>query len=289
MLLLIGFAFLAGIITILSPCILPLLPIVLSGSAGGGKRRPLGIVSGFIVSFTVFTLSLSALIRLLGISPNILRTAAVIMLFVFGLVITVPFFRDRFELLASRLTNAFNSSRGRSRGSRKKGYADNPSDDGSRSAEVVDGKKQKRGFGGGLWIGISLGIVWTPCVGPIMASVITIASIGAVSAGSVFITLAYSLGTALPMLAIMYGGRRLLLRFSRSRKKTIRLQQVFGVLIIITAIGIYFDIDRKIQSAFLDSFPGYADFITRIEDNSAVDEALEEVEEKRGSGGSAAD
>ena len=68
MLLLILFAFLAGIVTILSPCILPILPVVLSGSVGGGKRRPFGIVAGFVASFTFFTLFLSLIVKATGIA-----------------------------------------------------------------------------------------------------------------------------------------------------------------------------------------------------------------------------
>ncbi len=61
---LIGFAFLAGMVTILSPCILPVLPIVLSGGVGAGRARPLGVLAGFVASFTAFTLALSAIVRL---------------------------------------------------------------------------------------------------------------------------------------------------------------------------------------------------------------------------------
>ena len=85
MIVLIAFAFLAGIVTILSPCILPVLPIILSGAAGGGKKKPLGIVTGFIASFTFFTLFLTSLVQAFGISADFLRSFSVVVLFVFGL------------------------------------------------------------------------------------------------------------------------------------------------------------------------------------------------------------
>ncbi len=84
MLFLVFFAFLAGFVTILSPCILPVLPIVLSGSLTGGHKRPLGIVLGFIISFSLFTLFLAEIVRLTGISADFLRLISVIIVLVFG-------------------------------------------------------------------------------------------------------------------------------------------------------------------------------------------------------------
>ncbi|MBI5422389.1 cytochrome c biogenesis protein DipZ, partial [Candidatus Peregrinibacteria bacterium] len=90
MILLVSFAFLAGVVTILSPCILPLLPIILSSSATGSKRTPFGVVVGFILSFTFFTLFLTTLVRLTGLSPDFLRGVAVAVILGFGLVLVVP-------------------------------------------------------------------------------------------------------------------------------------------------------------------------------------------------------
>lgn len=80
MFLLILFAFLAGIVTILSPCILPILPVVLTSSLAGGRRRPFGVVVGFILSFTFFTLALATIVKLTGIPSDSLRIVAVIAL-----------------------------------------------------------------------------------------------------------------------------------------------------------------------------------------------------------------
>src|SRR5271157_4294442 len=98
MLVLLAFAFVSGVITILSPCILPVLPIVLSGSIGGGKARPFGVLAGFVISFTVFTLTLAAIVRALGIPADALRVVAVVLIAVFGIVMLVPKLRDGFEL-----------------------------------------------------------------------------------------------------------------------------------------------------------------------------------------------
>ena len=84
MIVLLAFAFLSGVITILSPCILPVLPIVLSGGVGGGKARPFGVLAGFVVSFTAFTLALSAIVQALGIPVDALRIVAVVLIVLFG-------------------------------------------------------------------------------------------------------------------------------------------------------------------------------------------------------------
>ncbi len=172
MIVLLAFAFLSGVITILSPCILPVLPIVLSGGVGGGKARPFGVLAGFVVSFTAFTLALSAIVQALGIPVDALRIVAVVLIILFGVVMLVPWLRNRFELLTSRIAR--------------------------RSGKAPD-TQRRNGFWSGVVVGLSLGLIWTPCVGPIMASVISLALTQHVDGGSVSITLAYTLGTSIPI------------------------------------------------------------------------------------------
>ncbi len=256
MLFLIGFAFLAGIITILSPCILPILPIVLSGSVGGGKRKPQGIVTGFILSFTFFTLFLSALVKATGVSADALRGLSIVIILIFGISLLLPQFQVVMEKLFSRLSNKF----------------------------AVNGTRE--GFGGGVLIGLSLGLIWTPCVGPIIASVITLAATSEVNFAAFFITLAYSIGTAIPMLLIMYGGRGLLQKVPWLLPNTEKIQKGFGILMILTAVGIFFNIDRRFQTYILTTFPQYGTGLTQFEDNDLVKNQLDNLFKKNPSGGS---
>ena len=168
MILLIAFAFLAGIITVLSPCILPILPIILTSSIGGvntGKSRPMGVVIGFVLSFTFFTLFLSTIVRFRGIPAETLRFVSVLIIASFGVSLLVPKFQVLVEKLFSRL------------------------------ASFMPNGQRRTGFGGGLIIGFSIGLLWTPCVGPILASVISLAITGTVTFDAFLITLAYSLVT----------------------------------------------------------------------------------------------
>jgi len=255
MIVILVFAFISGVVTILSPCILPVLPILLSGTVGGGKARPAGVVAGFAVTFTVFTLALSALIRALGISSDLLRLFAVAVLVLFGLVMLVPRLQLLFERFASRLA-------------RRSGTV-------NRGAAGKNAQGQLAGFGGGVAVGFSLGVVWTPCVGPIMASVISLAVTQQVDGGAVLITLAYTLGTSIPMLGVMTGGRALLTRNPRLAGRTAGIQRIFGVLMIVVGIAIGFGWDRQFQSAVLAAFPNYGAGLTALEDSSRVRSALD--------------
>lgn len=250
MLLLLLFAFIGGVVTILSPCILPILPIILSGSVGGGKKKPLGIVFGFILSFTFFTLFLTSIVNILGISADFLRNLSMIVILGFGISLLVPKFQVVLEKLFSKLANK----------TPKQG--------------------ESTGFGGGIVIGLSLGLIWTPCVGPILASVISLAITGSVTGSAFFITIAYSLGTAIPMLIIMYGGRQLLQKVPGLLKNTGKIQKAFGVLMIITAIGIFFNADRSFQSYILKVFPNYGTGLTSLEDNDAIKDELEKLQDE---------
>ncbi len=249
------FSFLGGFVTILSPCILPILPIVLSGSVGGGKRKPLGIVTGFILSFTFFTLFLSAIVRATGLSADALRTVSVVILILFGVSLLLPQFQLLMEKLFNKLSNKFATP---------KIGKDGLSTD-------------RQGFIGGTLIGFSIGLIWTPCVGPILASIITLAATSTVGFSAVIITLSYALGTAIPMFAIMYGGRSLLQKVPWLIPNAAKIQKAFGVLMIITAIGIYFNVDRNFQSYILTKFPQYGVGLTKFEDNDFIKKELEKL------------
>src|SRR5207249_11968214 len=131
---LIVFGFLAGAGTALSPCVLPVLPMALSAGATGGRRRPAGIVVGLAASFTFATVALVYVIDALGLPDDLLRTLAVIALLAFGAALLVPSLAARVEAQLSRVV-------ARSGGPRMRGD----------------------GFGSGVLVGASLGLVYAPC------------------------------------------------------------------------------------------------------------------------------
>lgn len=247
MLLLVIFAFIAGIVTILSPCILPILPIVLGGGISHDKKRPFGIITGFIASFTFFTLFLSAIVRIVGIPAESLRYFSIIVILLFGIGLILPQFQKVLEKLFSKLSS------------------------------IAPKGDSHSGFFGGILIGLSIGLLWTPCVGPILASVISLALTGNVNGQAFFITLAYSLGTAIPMLGIMLTGRTIFQKVPWLLSRTAQIQKLFGILMILTAVGIWFNVDRKFQTFILDTFPQYGTGLTKFEDTDVVNAELDNL------------
>lgn len=248
MFILVFYAFIAGIITILSPCILPILPIVLSTTTSGNNsyKRPLGIIAGFISSFTFFTLFLSSIVRSTGLSADSLRNFSIFVVFILGISLISSRFQSSIEKLFSRLANKI------------------PNFDNGGSS-----------FWSGFLIGISLGLLWTPCVGPILASVITLALTGQVTLQAFVITISYAIGTAIPMFAVLIGGKTLFNNHPQLISNTPKIQKLFGILTVCVALALYFGWDRSFQVYILNKFPQYGANLTKIEDNQKVKELLD--------------
>jgi len=237
--------------------VLPVLPVVLSGSVAGGRWRPMGIISGFLLSFTTLTLALTFFVRAFGVDPDILRYMAAGIIIVMAAILLIPALKTRFMALVG-------STLGRS--------------------QTTGFQKPRQGYWPGLVTGLSLGVVWTPCVGPIMASVITLAISQSVDLGAVAITSSYALGTALPLFAVMQGGRALINRFPGLLGRLGTIQRVFGVLMLATGIALLTGWDRGFQTWLLTTFPGYGSGLTAIEDNQRVRQALSQRSKIKGSG-----
>jgi cytochrome c biogenesis protein CcdA/thiol-disulfide isomerase/thioredoxin len=250
MIILYGVAFISGLFTILAPCIWPLLPIVLADvTQSKSKRRPLGITVGVAISFAFFTLAISALESSLGFSPNILRKFAVVVLLVIGISMVVPALSRRMEASISSLSGRFGGM----------------------------GRNQRSDFSGGFITGLALGVVWTPCSGPILASVATLAATNKVSLQVVIVTLFYVAGVSIPLFGFAVGGQKLLAKSRRLSKHTGRIQIASGVIMIITAVGIYTNYDKTIEAKLLNAIPSYSNALTKIESGSGVTKALSKL------------
>jgi len=230
MIILIAFAFLAGFITILSPCILSIAPILLATSTEQNYYKPLGIITGLIISFTFFTLSLTAFVQATGISPDIFRYIAFGILIFFGLTMIIPFLENKFALLTARIARL-----------------------GSTIQEHASSVKTE--FISGLMIGIALGLIWTPCAGPILATISTIAATGGITFTTILITLAYSIGAALPMLLICFGGTKIIQSTTSLAPYAHTIRQIFGFIIIASVLAIIFHADIVIQQKIAHWFP----------------------------------
>lgn len=221
------FAILAGILTIAAPCTLPVLPILLGASIGRSSQlRPAMIALGFVVSFSAVALLLGALTRLFDFDPNVLREAAAVLLLGFGLLMLWP---APFEWLSIRLNGSFNLG--------------------------AAGGAQREGALGGLVLGTTLGLVWTPCAGPVLGSILTLVATSKNLGWAGTLLIAYAIGAAIPMLAIAYGGQAATTRVRSLARISPRLQQGFGVVVIAFALAAYFQYDTLIVAWLTGFYP----------------------------------
>ena len=228
MLFLLGFSFLAGIFTALSPCILPVLPAILTAGIAEGRLRPLGTILGLICSFSFFTLALSWLVHVTGVSPAILRYVAIGLIFFFGLIMIFPGLSNWFAKIASPIANL---------------------------GQKIQGTKPRHGFWGGIVFGAALGLLWTPCAGPILGAITALAASGALNLTAVFMTISYSIGAGSIMLLYAYGSAKLLRSSQFLSRYTERIRQFFGFLMLLFALILLFNWDMLINEKLSRFFP----------------------------------
>ncbi|MEO8066036.1 MAG: cytochrome c biogenesis CcdA family protein [Candidatus Doudnabacteria bacterium] len=221
-------AILAGILTIGAPCILPLLPILLGTSIGQTSRtRPLFITLGFILTFALLGLLFAVFTKILGLSQDALRNIAIILLGLFGLFMILP---NLFEKLIQYMGK----------------YID-------RANQI--GAKAGSGNWGGFVLGLVLGIVWTPCAGPVLGSILTLVATQTDLARAGILLTAYAIGAGLPMLIIAYGGQLVTTKVRAFAKYTNIIQKAFGFLILALAVAMYFKYDILLQTKILQFYP----------------------------------
>ena len=243
MALLILFGFIAGAATALSPCVLPVLPIALSAGVTGGRRRPLGIVAGLAVSFTFATVALVYVISALGLPNDLLRKLAIIVLLGFGITLMIP-------PLAARLEAWMSQFAGRA------GVARNNGD----------------GFWSGTAVGASLGLLYAPCAGPILAGVITVSASQSFNTGRLAVALSYGMGSALVLYFLMLGGRRVVAPLAR---RGIGLQITMGAVMIVVALAMLGNYDIRFQNTIASDLPSFlVDPSKSLEDTAQARSAL---------------
>jgi len=221
-------ALLAGVATIASPCVLPILPILLGTAVSQTSRsRPLFIVLGFVVTFAAFGMLLGVVSSQLDLAHDALRVFALVMLGLSGLMQLWP---APYKWLMAKLDGPLQRI-------------------GASSAGAGNGDSVL----GGLVLGMSLGAVWTPCAGPVLASILSLVAKAQDPAWSAALLLMYALGAGVPMLAIAYGGQFMRSQVRQLARYTGRLQQVFGLLVLLTAVAIYLQYD-VLAYAWLTNF-----------------------------------
>lgn len=212
-------ALLAGLLTVAAPCVLPMLPVILGASVGQTSRwRPVFIAAGFALAFSSAALLLGSATQLAGLSPDLLRDAGTALLLAFGVLML---WRRPFDWLAVQMNGLINRAH-------------------------ALGDRAGNGHWGGLLLGLTLGVVWTPCAGPVLGSILTLVATSPDKRRAAALLGCYAVGAALPMLAIAYGGQLAAARVRQLARHTHRLQRGFGVLVIVIAVATFFQYDTAI-------------------------------------------
>ena len=246
MIVLVAFAVLAGAATAITPCVLPVLPALLSASGSGGRRRPLGVVCGLALTHTIAIVGIASVVDGVGFADGTLRTLAIFVLLVFGLTLLVPAGSHWVEGRMAGLSRF---------GPRRAG----------------------NGFWSGMGVGGALGFVYAPCAGPILAAVISVSASRGTTGELVAVAVAYAAGSAAVLLVIALGGRRVLERVRRGPRGPV-VQRGFGVVMVLTAVLMFANLDIRFQSALASEFPSFLTNPTgSIERSRAVEERLADL------------
>lgn len=225
MFLLIPIAFISGVLTVFSPCVLPILPIILASGIEGKVSRIRGIITGLVVSFTIASLLLATVVRAFGIPADTIRNLAVLLLVMLGLSMLFPILWEKMQIVIGRYW------------------------------KVKPVQNQNTGFGSGFITGISLGVVWTPCIGPVVATVATLAAVNQFSLATVFIAFAYALGTGIPLYFIAKGGQKVTAKLTIFKTNNEKIRKIFGMIVLATALFIWTGADRALQAWTLQVLP----------------------------------
>lgn len=216
-------ALLAGFLTVCSPCVLPVLPIIVGRSLQSHRYGPVALVFGLVGGFALAG-------SLLGVSASwfshisgLLRTAAIVVLLAVGLLTLFP--QWRYQLFSHLPVKRW-------------------------------GKAHERtGLAGEFWLGTQLGLLWTPCAGPVLGSILVLAAVNHQVEGAFKLLLLYGIGAAFPLLMFAYGGRFLSSRLLSLRAYGNRLERIGGAVVVISAIAILLGWDVQIQLWLAPFFP----------------------------------
>ena len=219
----------AGLLTLINPCVLPVLPIVLATALQAGRQGPLLLAAGMSLSFVALGLLVAVLGRTLGITEETISNAAAVLMIGFGLVLLVPRFSESFATATS-------------------GFA-------ARADAGMD-EIDRTGGSGQFVGGVLLGAVWTPCIGPTLGGAISLASQGEslIRAGAIMV--AFAIGVSTIILALGYGARAAILRRQAAmRAIASKARPILGGVFVATGLAILFKLHHVVEIWALDNLP----------------------------------
>lgn len=228
-------ALLAGILTILSPCVLPLLPLTLGAAASHGRMGPVYLAAGLTLSFVVIGMFVAVVGYAIGLDEGFFRAIAAVIMIGVGLVLSIPVLQNQLAVAAGPVSNWINGTWGNAGASNAAGQ-----------------------FG----LGALLGAVWAPCVGPTLGAASVLAAQGE-NLGAVTLTMiAFGFGAALPLLLLGLLSRELLLKWrGKMLSASGALKTTMGIILVFVGVSILAGIDKSIEAKLVDISP---DWLTEL-------------------------
>ena len=231
-----GLAFVAGTLSVLSPCVLPLLPIVLGTAASEHRLGPAALAAGLAVSFTAIGLFVATIGFAAGLDTGVFRTVSAVLLIAVGVVLLVPKLQDQFALAAGPVSNWAG------------GYADN----------FTPGR-----LFGQFGLGLLLGAVWSPCVGPTLGAASVLAAKGEDLAQVALTMLAFGIGAALPLMLLGLLSREAMMRWRGRLMETGKAgKTLLGVLLVAVGLLVATNLDKRIETVLVDASPAWLTELT---------------------------
>ncbi|MFU8784688.1 cytochrome c biogenesis CcdA family protein [Aliidiomarina sp.] len=222
-------AFAAGILSLLSPCVLPMVPAVTASAMRASKAGLWFLAGGIAFTFALGGTVLTYLFMSMGLQPDVMRSFAAVLMLIIGIVLVVPWLSDQFSNKLSALVSRLPGT--------------NVQSDGVAMQFLVGG---------------SLGLVWLPCVGPTLGAAIALASTGQDMGMSFLVMVMFGLGTALPLIGIGYAAGLQLNKLKASGKIG---KLILGYSLLVIALMIFTGIDKVLEIWAIEFLP---DWVTRI-------------------------
>jgi cytochrome c-type biogenesis protein len=231
-----GLAGLAGLLTTLSPCVLPLLPIVLVSASGEHRLGPLVLACGLALSYVSIGLFVATIGFSIGLGGNTLRAVAAIFLLGFGVVLLTPMLQARMALAAAPL---------------------------GQWADARFGGSPRTGLMGQFGLGVLLGAVWSPCVGPTLGSALLLAS----QSKNLFIAgltmLLFAIGAAVPLILLGMLSRETMMRWRTGLMQASHVLKVaLGLSLVAISIAVLTGLDRSLETVLVDASPQWLTELT---------------------------
>ena len=224
-------AYLAGTLTLINPCVLPLLPVIIAAAFQGSRVGPLMLAAGLTLSFAVLGVGVTAFGHLAGIDELLINRIAAVVMVLFGTILLVPRAQAALSRVASPVASRANVGIDRVRGA---------------------------GAGGQLAVGMLLGAVWSPCIGPTLGGAIGLAASGENLGQAGATMLAFGIGVSTVLLGLAYGSREILMaRRERLMAWMPWAKPIMGAALLLVGLAVFFHLDRIIESRLLDAMPDW--------------------------------